>query len=141
MAKNLNYLLLKNYPMKTKHVFAAVCTVMLFLWGCTDNVPFLGEYPQKGIASWYSGGITASGERFNPRSFTCAMRRTDYGKFYKVCNIDNSKCVVVKHNNFGPAKWLFVRGRIVDLSKAAFSQIADSKEGLINVTIEAIKGE
>ena len=63
------------------------------------------------------------------------MRIRDFGRYYRVCNTANDRCVVVRHNNFGPAKKLFERGRIIDLSRAAFEQIADLKEGVIQVTV------
>lgn len=111
----------------------------LFLAGCRDNTPVFGAYPKSGIASWYSAKRTATGEQFDSRSLTCAMRKTGFGKYYKVCNTGNNKCVVVRQNNFGPARHLFARGRIVDLSKAAFSRIGDLRDGLINVAIEEVR--
>ena len=117
----------------------AVWVVILFLCGCADNSPVVGPYPDKGIASWYSAKYTATGEKFNSDDLTCALRKREFGKYYKVCNAMNNKCVVVRHNNFGPAKPLYVRGRTIDLSKAAFSRIADLDDGIIKVTVEEIK--
>ncbi|MFA5276775.1 MAG: septal ring lytic transglycosylase RlpA family protein, partial [Candidatus Omnitrophota bacterium] len=97
--------------------------------------PVTGTYPKIGMASWYSAKITATGERSDNNDLTCAMRKTDFGKRYKVCNIANDKCVVVRHNNFGPSKYFYDKGRIVDLSKAAFFRIADLNEGVIKVII------
>ncbi|MEI8349883.1 MAG: septal ring lytic transglycosylase RlpA family protein [Candidatus Omnitrophota bacterium] len=110
--------------------------VVLFLAACADNTPVIGPYPKTGMASWYSAKITATGERFDGNDLTCAMRRTDFGKRYKVCNTADNKCVIVRHNNFGPAKRFYGKGRIIDLSRAAFSRIADLKEGIVGVTIE-----
>ena len=66
------------------------------------------------------------------------MRRRDFGRYYKVCNLSNNKCVVVRHNNFGPSKRLFDKGRIIDLSKKAFSEIADIKDGVVKVSLEEL---
>lgn len=110
--------------------------VVLFLAACADNTPVTGPYPKMGKASWYSAKITATGERFDGNEPTCAMRRTDFGKRYSVCNTANDKCVIVRHNNFGPSKNFYDKGRIIDLSKAAFSRIADLEEGIVKVTIE-----
>jgi len=88
------------------------------------------------LASWYEAEHTSGGEAPDDHGLTCAMRKTDFGKYYKVCNADNGQCVVVRHNDFGPVKRLYARGRIIDLSKAAFSQIADLHEGLITVSVE-----
>lgn len=99
-------------------------------------------------ASWYSfdscrregtsGYFTASGERFDENAMTCALRSRNWGGLYKVTNIDNGKSVVVRQNDFGPAKRLHAKGRIVDLSKGAFAKIADLKRGIINVKVEAL---
>lgn len=107
----------------------------LLISGCDDNRPVAGSYPTKGLATWYTAKITATGEKFDDREFTCAIRKNDFGKYYKVCNVENNKCVVARHNNFGPSFGMFKRGRIIDLSKAAFSNIADLKEGVIKVTV------
>ena len=64
------------------------------------------------------------------------MLKIATGRYYKVCNIANGKCVVVLHNDFGPSRHLYDRGRIIDLSKTAFSRIADPEEGIIKVTVE-----
>ncbi|MDD4182744.1 MAG: septal ring lytic transglycosylase RlpA family protein [Candidatus Omnitrophica bacterium] len=109
--------------------------VMLFLAACADNTPVAGPYPKIGAASWYSAKITATGEKANDNDLTCAMRKKDFGKYYRVCNTANDKCVVVRHNNFGPSKRFYDQGRIIDLSKAAFSRIADLEEGIIEVTV------
>lgn len=99
--------------------------------------------------SWYSvesckregtSGIwTASGEKFNENDMTCAMRNRDFGKHYKVTNLENGKSVIVKHNDFGPNKKLWNKGRRIDLSKAAFAAIADLKSGVVEVRVEEIK--
>jgi rare lipoprotein A len=69
---------------------------------------------------------------------TCAMRRRDFGGLYKVCNLDNGKCVVVRQNDFGPNKKLHDAGRIVDLSKGAFRKIAPPWKGIVRVTVEPV---
>lgn len=107
------------------------------------------NYPTIGIASYYTKNdkcdpflhtTTASGEKFDETTLTCAMRHRDFGHYYKVTNLENRKSVVVKHNDFGPNKKLFEEeNRIVDLSRAAFEQIADLRKGLIRVKIERIK--
>ena len=112
------------------------CMVLLFLGGCADNRPVIGAYPKTGMASWYSDKITTTGEKFNGNYPTCAMRKTDFGKYYRVCNTANNKYVIVRHNDFGPSKRSYNKGRIIDLSSSAFFRIADLKDGIINVTVE-----
>ncbi len=131
--------LLNSKRLMNKKQLIVSWAMLLFLGGCADNNPVVGPYPNTGIASWYSTQHTATGEKFNSNDLTCAMRKNDFGKNYKVCNMANNKCVVVRHNNFGPVKPLYNQGRIIDLSKAAFSRIADLKDGTIKVTVEEIK--
>ncbi|MBU1726027.1 MAG: septal ring lytic transglycosylase RlpA family protein [Candidatus Omnitrophica bacterium] len=113
--------------------------ILMFLFcGCQNNTPVAGPYPMLGIASWYVADRTATGEKFNEYDPTCAMRKRGFGRLYKVCNVSNNKCVIVRHNNFGPSKEKFDEGRIIDLSKSAFSRIADLKDGLVRVSVEEI---
>jgi len=92
------------------------------------------------IASWYGGGEklnkhTASGEVFNPQALTCASWDYHFGTRLKVTNAKNNKTVVVRVNDRGPNKRL---GRAIDLTKGAFSKIADPKQGLALVKIEPV---
>ena len=113
-------------------------TMLLFLGGCADNRPVIGPYPKTGMASWYSDKITSTSEKFNGNYLTCAMRRTDFGKHYKDCNVASNKYVIVRHNDFGPSKYSYDKGSIIDLSSRAFVRRADLKEGMINVTVEEV---
>ena len=71
---------------------------------------------QCGRASWYAlTSKTASGERMNPAALTAAHRSLPFGTKLKVINQNNGKSVVVRVNDRGP----FVKGRVLDLSKAA----------------------
>jgi rare lipoprotein A len=71
---------------------------------------------QCGGASWYAlHSRTASGERMNPRAMTAAHRSLPLGTHVRVTNKRNGRAVVVRINDRGP----FVRGRILDLSRAA----------------------
>lgn len=79
-----------------------------------------------GGASWYAlHSKTANGERMNPSAMTAAHRSLPFGSKIKVINKRNGKSVVVRINDRGP----FIRGRIVDLSKAAASSIGMIKSG------------
>lgn len=75
---------------------------------------------QCGRASWYAlTSKTASGERMNPAAMTAAHRSLPFGTMLKVTNSRNGKAVVVRINDRGP----FIRGRVLDLSKAAARQL------------------
>lgn len=117
--------------------FLFIC--LIFLAGCEDNTAAVGFYPATGIASWYDARSTASGEDPRKNNMACAMRKRDFGQYYLVCNLENSKCVVVRHNDFGPSRRLFGQGRIIDLSKHAFSKIADLNKGLIKVKVGQVQ--
>jgi len=110
---------------------------LVSLSGCADDQPVRGPYPKTGIASWYDPSLT-SPELFKKWGVTCAMRRTDYGKYYRVCNLDNNKCVFVRHNDFGPSSGMYRKNRIIDLSKSAFRKISDLDRGLIRVCVTPV---
>jgi rare lipoprotein A len=82
-----------------------------------------------GIASYYgkafAGRPTASGERFNPQHLTAAHRTLPFGSKVRVTNPRNGKWVVVRINDRGP----FIRGRTIDLSRAAAEQIDIVRRG------------
>ena len=97
-----------------------------------------------GKASWYSRrspGIrkrTANNEIFNDRELTCAMWGVPFNQKIKVTNLDNGKSVVVRVNDRGPHKRLVRKGRVIDLTKTAFEQIASLKKGLIKIRLELL---
>ena len=103
-----------------------------------------GNNIYKGMASWYSEkdpGIlktTANMEEFDDTKLTCAMWNIPFNTILKVTNAENGKSVYVRVNDRGPAKRLVRQGRIIDLTKEAFSRIASLKKGLIDITIEII---
>jgi rare lipoprotein A len=70
---------------------------------------------QGGIASVYSGGGTASGERMNPGALTAAHPSLPFGTKVRVTNRHTGRSVIVRINDRGP----FVKGRVIDLSPAA----------------------
>jgi rare lipoprotein A len=52
-----------------------------------------------------------------------------------VKNLKNGKSVKVRINDRGP----FIKGRIIDLTRAAFSQIANLGNGVTKVEIRVVK--
>jgi len=87
---------------------------------------------QTGIASVYSGGRTADGERASPSGLTAAHRSLPFGTLVRVTNDRTGRSVVVRINDRGP----FVRGRIIDLMPAAARAIGFS--GLAHVTLTVV---
>lgn len=118
--------------------YSAILICLILLWGFQYKKHVKRFYPVTGLATWYNPRHTASGEWYRKGELTCAMRKRDFGKYYLVCNLANNKCVAVRHNDFGPAFYLFAIGRIIDLSRDAFSKICDVKKGVIRVRIGEI---
>jgi rare lipoprotein A len=75
-----------------------------------------------GIASVYSGGRTANGERASPRQLTAAHRSLPFGTMVRVTSRASGRSVVVRINDRGP----YVRGRVIDLTPAAASVLGFS---------------
>lgn len=85
-----------------------------------------------GKASWYAlKGRTASGARNNPNAMTAAHRRLRFGKTVKVKNMRNGRTVTVRINDRGP----FIRGRIIDVSRAAARKLGFLSRGVTRVCI------
>ena len=86
-----------------------------------------------GKASWYGPGFngrtTANGEIFDENKMTAAHKTLPFGTKVKVKH--NGKSVVVTINDRGP----FVKGRIIDLSKAAAGQLGLIKKGVGRVCL------
>jgi rare lipoprotein A len=79
-----------------------------------------------GSASWYAlTSKTASGERMNPAKLTAAHKTLPFGTKLKVTNPANGKSVIVRINDRGP----FIKGRHLDLSKAAAQRIGIISRG------------
>lgn len=107
-------------------VFAAA---ILICAGCA--APIASYY-----GSDYHGRVTASGERFDMNAMTAAHRSLPFGTRVRVTNLENGKSVVVRINDRGP----FVRGRVIDLSRAAAKKIGLTEDaGLVPVKVEVLK--
>jgi rare lipoprotein A len=95
-------------------------------------------HKETGEASFYAmkyqSRKTASGEIFDQSAYTAAHNQLPFGTNVKVTNLKNGKSVIVRINDRGP----FVKGRIIDLSRSAFSKIGDTRDGVITVTIEVV---
>ena len=96
------------------------------------------HYSAKGKASWYGPGFagrkTANGEIYNPNALTAAHKTLPFGTTVEVKNTNNNKSTIVRINDRGP----YVKGRIIDLSKAAAKQIGMIKTGTAIVDIKAL---
>ncbi|MFP3982174.1 MAG: septal ring lytic transglycosylase RlpA family protein [Desulfurivibrionaceae bacterium] len=117
--------------------------MLLVLSGCGSHKnykphPELTGYSESGKASYYSMKYqfrkTASGERFNNYAMTAAHETLPFGTDVLVTNLGNGKTATVTINDRGP----FVEGRIIDLSRAAFSKIASIDQGVAEVEIKVV---
>ncbi len=120
-----------------------IVALAVFAWFCLASASEL-------TASWYSveslkkegtwkasKGVMANGERFNETSLTCATRLFPLGSLLRVSNKNyNKKFVIVKVTDRIGKRFATKR---IDLSKRAFSQIADLKQGLVPVKVEIIR--
>ncbi len=70
----------------------------------------------------------------NPSLLTAAHKSLRFGTKLKVTNAKNGKSVVVRINDRGP----FIRGRVLDLSKAAAQNIGMVRSGHGKVCYEII---
>lgn len=87
---------------------------------------------QSGIASVYSGGLTADGERARASGLTAAHRTLPFGTLVRVTNDRTGRSVVVRINDRGP----FVRGRVIDVTPAGAHALGFS--GLAHVTLTVV---
>ncbi len=91
-----------------------------------------------GIASWYGdkfhGKQAADGSIYNQYEMTAAHKTLPLGSKVKVTNLKNGKKCIVKITDRGP----FVKGRIIDLSRAAAQKVEMISSGIAEVKIEVL---
>ncbi|MFT3914085.1 MAG: septal ring lytic transglycosylase RlpA family protein [Anaeromyxobacteraceae bacterium] len=93
---------------------------------------------QEGLASFYArslhGRRTASGARYDEHALTCAHRTLPFGTRVRVTALEDGRSVVVTVNDRGP----FVKGRVVDLSRAAARRLGMLGAGVARVRVEIV---
>ena len=117
--------------MKIKIAFL-FCLSVFFVTASAD------VYKSNAQASFYAekyhGRKTANGEIFNMYAMTCAHKTLPFGTVLRVTNLKNNKTVDVRVNDRGP----FVKGREIDVSKAAAQKLDMIKTGTASVKIEIL---
>jgi rare lipoprotein A len=88
-------------------------------------------YAESGMAAFYGGGRTASGEITGPAGLTAAHRTLPFGTKVLVTNVRNGKTVVVRIVDRGP----YGRGRIIDVSRAAARELDMIESGTARVSL------
>ena len=96
----------------------------------------VSHYKEEGTASWYSypagARRTATGETFDPGRLTAAHKTLPLPCVVEVTNLENGRRIKVRVNDRGP----FVRGRIIDLSRAAADELGFSRKGTAHVRVK-----
>ena len=112
---------------------AAPVTVCLALLAGSSVPSFVGN--GFGKASWYAlHSKTASGDRMDPSNLTAAHRSLRFGTKIQVTNSRTGKSVVVRVNDRGP----FIRGRVLDVSKAAAGRLGMINSGVASVCFKVL---
>jgi rare lipoprotein A len=113
----------------------ALLLVSLLTITATAVVPAAAADTSCGRASWYAlTSMTASGERMDPAKMTAAHPKLKFGTRVEVVNPRNGRKVVVRINDRGP----FVKGRIIDVSKAAARKLGMIRSGVAKVCYRVI---
>ncbi|GGX88430.1 septal ring lytic transglycosylase RlpA family protein [Streptomyces hiroshimensis] len=124
---------------------SATVMALAAVLACTVPLPARadGRDVRTCTASWYGapeemldGWPTASGEPFDPEAMTAASRDLKFGTRVRVTNAETGDSVMVRINDRGPRD----TRRCIDLSRAAFEEIADTDLGLVRVSLETLGG-
>jgi rare lipoprotein A len=93
------------------------------------------NYDRTGIASWYGpnfhGRPTANGEVFDQSLMTAAHTTLPIPSIAEVTNLENGRTIIVRVNDRGP----FVDDRLIDLSRAAATELGYQARGLARVRV------
>ena len=114
-------------------------TLMVDTLKSNDSIEVISLANYKtGIASYYHdkfhGRKTASGKPYNKNEMTCAHRTLPFGTKLEVKNPTNGNVVIVTVIDRGP----FVKGRVIDLSRAAAIKLNFMGKGLQKVQYRII---
>jgi rare lipoprotein A len=97
-----------------------------------STIAISSAHAESGLAAFYSGGRTASGEKTGPTALTAAHKTLPFGAMVLVTNVRNGKTVVVRIVDRGP----YGRGRIIDVSRAAARELDMIDSGTAMVSVE-----
>lgn len=122
-------------------VFFMSCGVVPRTEGFRAGARGSGNAIETGVASWYGpnfhGKLTANGEVYDMDGMTAAHRTLPFGTEVVVENLDNGKTIRVRINDRGP----FAKNRIIDLSRAAATQLEMVGPGTARVRLYLVKGD
>jgi rare lipoprotein A len=100
-----------------------------------SSVVIGSAHTENGMASFYGGGHTASGESAGTTGLTAAHRTLPFGTNVLVTNVGNGKTVVVRITDRGPYR----RGRIIDVSRAAARELDMIDSGTTRVSVVPVQ--
>jgi peptidoglycan lytic transglycosylase len=87
------------------------------------------------LADFFHGRESASGEIFDQRKMVAAHRWLPFGSRVRVTNLQNGRSVSVRIVDRGPYGRNFREGTIIDLSKAAATELRMLREGQVHVRV------
>ena len=118
---------------------ALLLATLLVAAGCATAPTGRPGERERGVASWYGPGFhgrqTANGETYDMHAMTAAHKSLPFDTVVEVRNLDNGRRTRVRINDRGP----FVRGRIIDLSRAAARAIGMIGPGVARVEIVVVR--
>jgi rare lipoprotein A len=137
--------------MSFKPALTAMLATVLWLGGCATRAPSTPDMEgapdtvqdggettgeiERGFASWYGerfhGRRTASGEPFDMHALTAAHKTLPFGTKVRVRHATTGQEVLVRINDRGP----HIKGRIIDLSRAAAASIGLMQTGVAPVVV------
>jgi rare lipoprotein A len=124
---------------KSLHSAIAPLAIALLAVGCASAPPAGPGESQRGLASWYGPGFhgrqTANNETYDMHAMTAAHKSLPFDTVVEVRNLDNNRRTRVRINDRGP----FVRGRIIDLSRAAAEALGMLGPGTARVVITIVQ--
>lgn len=133
-----------RFCLRASVALAFLLVLLSFIHGCARTTGYRPPPEQtgqveNGVASYYARNFqhrkTASGERLDNQAMTAAHKTLPFGTEVLVKNVKNGKSVRVRINDRGP----FVKGRVIDMTRAAFSQIASLDKGIAKVEIRVVE--
>ena len=122
-----------------KTLVSSALIAALLLIGTETTAASPAGKAQAGMASFYhdsfNGRRTASGTRYNKGALSAAHKTLPLGTQVRVTDSRSGRSVVVRINDRGP----YARGRVIDLSRAAASEIGLVAKGVSRVTLEVLR--
>jgi rare lipoprotein A len=121
-----------------KSLISSALIALMLLVGVNAEAGLAVGQTQTGKASYYHdrfhGRKTASGAKYNKNALSAAHKSLPLGAKVKVTDTRSGKSVVVRINDRGP----FVKGRVIDLSRAAARKIGLVKKGVSKVKVKVL---